>query len=101
MHMTFAPQQSQEKPLAFVVIPPLLEEVDMAAVEAVMQSLVLDEAHPVALELAGTRRESPLHCAGHNHDRARSCRGPAAVPLSPDRDPFSSRLRRPAPSGSA
>jgi hypothetical protein len=42
------------KALAFSVIPPLQEKIDIAAVEAIMQSLVLDEDHPVALELAGT-----------------------------------------------
>jgi len=45
---------TETKPLAFSVIPPLHEKIDMAAVEAIMQSLVLDEEHPVALELAGT-----------------------------------------------
>jgi Helicase HerA, central domain len=40
--------------LALQIIPPMQADQDLVALEAAMQSLVLDQKHPVALELAGT-----------------------------------------------
>ena len=40
--------------LALQIIPPMQADQNLVALEAAMQSLVLDSQHPVALELAGT-----------------------------------------------
>lgn len=48
---------TQEPELSFKVITPTSAVREMAALEAAMQGLPLDERHPVALELAGTPGE--------------------------------------------
>jgi hypothetical protein len=55
MIKTSLKEQPESSPsLAIQVIPPLQPDHDQIALEAAMQSLVLDSQHPVALELAGT-----------------------------------------------
>jgi Helicase HerA, central domain len=55
MIKTSLKEQPESSPsLAIQVIPPMQPEEDQIALEAAMQSLVLDSQHPVALELTGT-----------------------------------------------
>ena len=49
--------QAKQEALAVKVITPINSVLELAAIEAAMQGLPLDERHPVSLELAGTAAE--------------------------------------------
>ncbi len=90
-------KQTQPTPsLLSLVIPPRNSNRDPVALEAAMQSLALDERHPIALEIVGTstRKQFLLRATtsqGHAHAEAQlRARYPQAriVPVAPDDDPL-------------
>jgi hypothetical protein len=89
-------KSTQEPELAFKVITPTSAVREMAALEAAMQGLPLDERHPVALELAGTPGEQMWIVRATTEgalDHARRqirARYPqvAFLPLTKDEDPL-------------
>ncbi len=82
--------------LALQVIPPMQADQDLVALEAAMQSLVLDDKHPVALELAGTPerrsfivRATTVSALNHVEAVLRSQYSQMEVrPLREEEDPF-------------
>nr|BBH87497.1 hypothetical protein KTC_22480 [Thermosporothrix sp. COM3] len=93
--MMLEPQQN-EAVLALLVIPPSRLKKEQVALEAAMQSLVLDKKHPLSLELAGTaeRRSFILRATtrtalDHAEAVLRSQYPQMEVrPLYPHEDPF-------------
>ena len=82
--------------LALQIIPPMQADQDLVALEAAMQSLVLDTKHPVALELAGTPqrrsfivRATTVSALNHIEAVLRSQYSQMEVrPLREEEDPF-------------
>lgn len=84
------------KSLAVKVVTPRNSTLEMAALEAAMRGLVLDEKHPVALELAGTAAEQMWIIRATTPEALNhACRQLRArypqiefLPLAPEEDPF-------------